>query len=171
MTWRMISAADAPQTEDPRTRARRRIQQRKCLVCGARQLHNNNSAFFCSLHFGAWRWCCICETLRPAAEHGGKPNHCRACHAARVRQEYRANPDAARYAVALKRMATRQNTTEDLIFEHMRRRITLAAIVRATPGWTWAQRARAYSMSAWHMVANYNRQRRGDVRDLDWWRA
>lgn len=152
--------------EDPRTRVRRRFQQRRCLVCGSRQLANRNQSYFCAIHLTTHRYCSACETLRTAAEHG-KDSRCRACAAARALAGYHADPDRCLCRLALKRIAQRQRSRGDQIFESVRRRIALAELVAATPGMSWERRGRLVGADPTYLAETYRKQIRGDVRDPD----
>lgn len=103
-----LYAIDAP--EDARTQARRRLQQQRCLVCGARQL--SGSSYFCTLHIRAYRFCSICETLRATADHG-KDSRCKACAAGKALAYYHANADATIYRIRLRQIATRTATLDE----------------------------------------------------------
>lgn len=164
----MLTAAywQEVQTETPREQWRRRYQQRRCLACGARELQNRGCSNFCAQHFRSHRWCAACETVRTKAEHGGS-RFCRACASAWNRAHYDAHPEASLYYMRLKRMAERTHTREQTIFAEVRRRIALAAFVRATPGLTWRQRGRLVGRHGESMAENYRKQCRGDVRDPD----
>lgn len=154
-------------TEDPRAQARRRIQAKRCLVCGARQLAGgHNTSYFCARHIITHRWCPLCEVLRTAEEHG-RDSRCRGCSNTRATAAYHADPDRALYRLRLKQLAQRQCNRADEIFACMRKRIFLAAFVRATPGWTWPRRAAWLGMNATHIAQAYRNQCAGRVRDPD----
>lgn len=162
-----LHTLDAPaQIEDPRTQLRRRLQQKRCLVCGARQLVNRNQSYFCRLHIATHRYCSMCETLRPTEAHG-KDSRCKACANERAIAQYRADPDRTLYRIRLMQLARRRQSEADLIFEGIRRRIALAAFVAATPGWTWERRARVFGWQRNHMADSYRRQCAGLCRDAD----
>jgi hypothetical protein len=164
MTYHLLTADAAPLAEDPRTQWRRRLQQRRCLVCGARKLANHNQSYFCLVHIATHRYCSTCETLRTIQEHG-KDSRCKACSTARALATNRADPDRNLYRLALKRLAVRRETRGDAIFSNLRRRIALAELVARTPGWTWARRARAVVMDAQHLSTMYRRQCTGQCLD------
>lgn len=153
-------------TETPREQWRRRYQQRRCLACGARELHAGGRSNFCALHFRSHRWCSACETVREKAEHGAT-KLCRGCDAGWKRRAYDRHPESNLYYMRLKRMAERTHTREETIFAEVRRRIALAAFVRATPGLTWRARGRLVGRHGNSMAENYRKQCRGDVRDPD----
>lgn len=162
-----LHTQDAPAlVEDARTQARRRIQHKRCLVCGARRLVNQQTSYFCPLHIGAYRYCAVCETLRTAQDHG-KDSRCRGCSATRALAQYHADPDRMLYRLRLKQLARRQHSRSDEIFIALRRRIALAALVAATPGATWVARARLVNMDATHLAEAYRKQCAGRVRDAD----
>lgn len=166
MTYQ-LHTHDAPAVvEDARTQARRRIQSKRCLVCGARQLANHNVSYFCPRHLATHRWCRVCEVLRTAEEHG-KDDRCRGCANERATAAYYADPDRALYRVRLRQLARRQCNRADEIFAVMRKRIFLAALVAATPGWTWARRAQTLGMNTNHIAQSYRKQCAGRVRDPD----
>jgi len=159
-----LYAIDAP--ESARERTRRRLQQRRCLVCGARGLANRDTSYFCRLHISAYRYCSTCETLRTTAEHG-KDSRCKGCASEKALAYYRANSDANIYRIRLKELATRQSTRGDQILAGVRRRIALAALVRATPGWSWPKRAALVGMNRCQLARNYRQQCAGRVLDAD----
>lgn len=166
MTYQ-LHTQDAPAiAEDARTQARRRLQQRRCLVCGARQLANHNQSYFCVRHIATHRWCPLCETLRTADEHG-RDSRCRECSAQRALAQYYADPDRTLYRLRLRQLARRQQSRADEIFEGVRRRIALASFVAATPGWTWIRRAETLGMNVKHISESYRKQCEGRVRDAD----
>lgn len=154
------------ETEDPRIQIRRRLQQRRCLVCGARQLVNNATSYFCRAHIAHWRYCSTCEVLRPAAEHG-KDSRCQACASRKALDYYHQYPDATIYRIRLRQMATRTATRGDQILAHMRRRIALAELVKRTPGWSWPKRAALVGGCPQQLAYQWRRQLRGDLRDVD----
>lgn len=147
------------ETEDPRAQIKRRYQQRRCLVCGARRTKNQRTSYFCDRHWPDWRYCSSCATLRTASEHG-KDSRCRACANAKSTAQYHADPDRCRYRLRLKALATRRQTRGDLLFAAIRWQITLAAFVRATPTWSWERRGRAVGRDAPHLAESYRRQMR-----------
>lgn len=166
MTYQLHTLDAPPIAEDARTQARRRIQQKRCLVCGARRLANQNVSYFCPTHLATHRWCPVCEVLRPTEEHG-KDDRCRGCSNTRATQAYYADPDRTLYRLRLKQIARRRQNRADEIFDAARKRIALAAFVAATPGWTWAQRAAALGMNVTYIADMYRKQCRGLVRDAD----
>lgn len=162
-----LHTQDAPALiEDPRTQARRRIQHKRCPVCGARKLVNRQTSYFCPLHIATHRWCCVCETLRTAQDHG-KDSRCRACSARKALAQYHVDKDRTLYRLRLKQLARRQHSRSDEIFIALRKRIALAALVAATPGATWVARARLIGMNATHLAEAYRKQCAGRVRDAD----
>jgi hypothetical protein len=167
MTYQ-LHTHDAPAiAEDPRAQARRRIQHKRCLVCGARQLAGgHNTSYFCARHITTHRWCPLCEWLRTAEEHG-KDSRCRGCSARKALAQYHADPGRTLYRLKLRQLARRQSNRCDEIFSAIRRRIALAAFVAATPGWTWAQRAQTLGMNVTHIAQTYRNQCAGRVRDPD----
>jgi hypothetical protein len=145
---------------------RRRLQQRRCLVCGARQLVNQQTSYFCASHIATHRYCTLCETLRSAEEHG-RDSRCRACATNRALMAYHADPDRTLYRIRLKQMAQRKATRGDQLFASVRRRIALADLVRATPGMSWPQRAAIVLGNPTWLADAWRKQVRGDVRDPD----
>lgn len=154
------------ETEDPRTQTRRRLQQRRCLVCGARQLVNQSTSYFCALHIGTHRFCPLCETVRTTEEHGND-SRCRPCAASRALAAYYAEPDRTLYRMRLKQMARRTCTRGDQIFASVRRRIWLADLVAATPGLSWPKRAALVGSDPTWLADAYRKQVGGAVRDPD----
>lgn len=148
-----------PTTEDPRAQIQRRYQQRRCLVCGARRTRNQQTSYFCVRHYDDWRYCSTCATLRPAAAHG-KDSRCKGCANIRATAAYHANPDRTLYRLRLKALAVRRHTAGDLMLAAVRRQIALAALVRATPGWSWQRRGQATGRDAAHLAESYRKQRR-----------
>jgi hypothetical protein len=158
----------AAEEEAERARWRRRIQQRRCLVCGSPQLLNRLTSYFCADHFPTHRWCYVCETLRNAESHGRDGGgRCRPCAAVRALGQYHAAPDANLYRNRLRGMARRQSTRAEQIFAGMRWRIALAALVAATPGLSWRARGRLIGRSGENMARVYRAQCRGENRDRD----
>lgn len=166
MTYQLHTQDAPPIAEDPRAQGRRRIQHKRCLVCGARELAGQKTSYFCRRHIATHRWCPQCETLRTAEEHG-RDGRCRGCSAERALAQYHADPDRTLYRLRLRQLAQRRQNRADEIFAVMRKRIALAAFVAATPGWTWAQRAAALQMDANHLADSYRKQCAGRVRDAD----
>lgn len=144
--------------EQPRAQARRRIQQRRCLVCGSRQLANHDTSYFCVRHLTTHRWCFLCETLRTAEDHGNDKGRCRSCSTARATAHYHADPDRTHYRMRLYQLSQRTTNEEDRLFAAIQRQIALAAFVRATPGWTWTRRAQALGVQAKHLALRWRRQ-------------
>lgn len=154
------------QTEDPRTQIRRRIQQRRCLVCGARKLPNPGS-YFCAHCFPDWRYCGLCERLRTAEAHG-KDSRCKGCANDRATAAYYAHyRDANVYRIRLRQIASRTATRGDQIFEQMRRRIALAELVRQTPGWSWPKRAAVFGGNPTQLAYRYRWQQSDQLCDVD----
>ena len=153
--------------EAPRQQWMRRIQQRRCLVCGSRQIVNQQTSYFCRSHHPTHRWCPTCATLRPVAAHG-KDSRCRGCAAARALAAYYADPDRTIYRLRLRALARRQLTRGDQIFADLRKRIALADLVARTPGWTWRARAQLAGVrDAEHLAHVYRRQCAGLLQDGD----
>jgi len=160
-----LASADV-QSEDERTTWRRRLQQQRCLVCGARDLVNHQTSYFCAAHIADWRYCGLCETLRPAAEHGADAR-CRSCANDRALAAYHANPDATIYRIRLRQIARRQHTRGEQIFIHLRRRIALAELVRQTPGWSWPRRAAVFGGYPQQLAYAWRQQQSAQLRDVD----
>lgn len=154
------------ETEDSRTTWRRRLQQRRCLTCGSKQLVNNQTSYFCPAHIASHRYCSTCETLRTRQEHG-KDSRCRACSGKRSLACYHANADRNVYRIRLKQIGSRRESRADQIFAAVRRRIALADLVRRTPGWSWRRRAALIGGNAACLCAAYRAQTRGFVADPD----
>lgn len=161
-----ILSTDGAIVEDARTQARRRFQQKRCLVCGARQLHNQATSFFCSLHITTHRYCSTCETLRTTEEHG-KDSRCKACARVRGLAAYHADPERHLYRLKLAQLAKRSETRGDQIFAGIRRRIALATFVANTPHWSWMRRGRFLGVDETNLAERYRQQTRGNVRDAD----
>ena len=151
--------------EDDRTRLRRRLQQKRCLTCGARQLAPGGS-YFCIHCKPSWRFCSTCETLRPIDLHG-KDSRCRGCASAKALAYYHAQPDANLYRLRLKELSRRKKTRADQIFDGVRRRIALADFVRNTPGMSWRKRAALVGVNPTQLENSYWRQTHEDLRDVD----
>lgn len=160
-----MSYSSAEETEDPRTAWRRRLQQRRCLVCGARDLIHATS-YFCAAHIATHRYCSTCETLRPLDAHG-RDSRCKACARARALTAYHQDSDRCLYRIRLRELRTRQYSRADQLFIAIRRRIALADLVAATPGWSWRRRAEAVGWNRAALADAYRRQTRGLVRDAD----
>lgn len=159
-------ATDLEAPEHPRATWRRRLQQKKCLHCGARKLPNPGS-YFCVRCFPDWRYCSLCETLRPSLEHG-KDSRCRGCANARATAAYHTHyHDANVYRIRLKQIATRTATRGDQIFAHMRRRIALAELVKRTPGMAWPRRAALFGGCPTQLAYQWRQQRSDRLRDVD----
>lgn len=155
----MIIAFDTadPIVEAPRAMWRRRLQQKKCLVCGSRDLHNRATSYFCTRHLASHRYCSTCETLRSAEEHG-RDSRCKACAGARALATYYADPDRTRYRIRLRQIARRRHSRHDMVFIALRKQIALAAFVAATPGWSWVRRAAYLGVNKTELSADYRRQ-------------
>lgn len=166
MTYQLHTQDAPPIAEDPRAQVRRRMQQKRCLVCGAKELVNHNVSYFCARHIATHRYCSTCETLRSAEEHG-KDDRCRGCANERALAAYYADPDRTLYRLRLKQIARRRQNRADEIFDAVRKRIFLASFVAATPTWTWAQRAAALGMNVTYIADMYRKQCAGRVRDAD----
>jgi hypothetical protein len=162
----MYLATAERETEDPRTTWKRRLQQQRCLVCGARDLVNRQTSYFCDLHIRAYRFCSLCETLRTAADHGADAR-CRSCAAGRALAAYHADPDRTIYRIRLRQIAQRRHTRGDQIFIHLRRRIALAELVKATPNWSWPRRAAVFGGYPQQLAYAWRQQNGADLRDVD----
>ena len=154
------------ETEDERTMWRRRLQQRRCLVCGSRQLVNSATSYFCPQHIGGWRYCSRCETLRTKKEHGNDWR-CRRCANTLALAYYYENRERTIYRIRLKQIGERSGTRGDQIFLGIRRRIALADLVARTPGLSWSKRAAIGGGYAKQLATNYRRQLRGPLLDED----
>jgi hypothetical protein len=152
--------------EDPRTQIARRLQQQRCLVCGARNLVNHQTSYFCAAHIGDYRYCSLCGILRTTADHG-KDSRCQKCASHKALAYYHANSDKTIYRIRLRQIAQRQFTRGDQIFAHMRRRIALAALVSQTPGWSWPRRAAVFGGNPTQLAYQWRRQNSTDLRDVD----
>lgn len=159
-----LYALEAP--ESARATVRRRLQQQRCLVCGARDLVNHQTSYFCRTHIDGWRYCSLCETLRTKRDHG-KDSRCKGCAASKALSFYHQHPDATIYRIRLRQIVTRQTTRGDQIFIHLRRRIALAELVRQTPGWSWPKRAAVFGGCPQQLANAYRQQLRADLRDVD----
>lgn len=157
---------ETPVEETPRQQWRRRLQQRRCLVCGTRDLANRATSYFCATHIGTHRYCSRCETLRSTAEHG-RDARCRSCASAYALARYHAQPDSTLYRICLRQIAARRQSRADQLMAALRRRIALADLVRATPGWTWRRRAGLVGGNATQLAASYRRQCAGALFDVD----
>ena len=152
--------------EDARTRLRRRLQQRRCLVCGSRALVNRTTSYFCALHITTHRYCGPCETLRTAVEHGND-SRCRACATARSLAYYHANAERNLYRIRLRQLSTRTRSRADQIFDSLRRRIALADLVAQTPDWSWPRRAAVHGGDRAQLARAYREQCAGLAFDAD----
>lgn len=152
--------------EDDRTKWRRRLQQKRCIACGAADLHNHKSSYFCTRHVRTHRYCSTCETLRPIAQHG-KDSRCKGCASRKALDYYHARPDANLYRLRLKELSRRKKTRADQIFDGIRRRIALADFVKRTPGMSWRKRAALIGVHHGQLEASYWRQIRNDLQDVD----
>jgi len=160
-----MHTADA-QTEDSRTTWRRRLQQQRCLACGARTLINHQTSYFCAAHIDGWRYCSTCETLRTVGEHG-KDSRCKGCARDKALSYYHQYPDATIYRIRLRQIANRQTTRGDQIFAHMRRRIALAELVKRTPDLSWPKRACLFGGCPQQLAYQWRQQQRATLRDVD----
>jgi hypothetical protein len=151
--------------ESDRTRWRRRLQQKRCLVCGVRKIAPGGS-YFCIQCKPHWRYCSVCETLRDTATHG-KDSRCKGCASRRALADYHRDPDRCLYRIRLQELSKRTRTREDQLFASLRRRIALAALVRRTPGMSWPKRAALVGLNATQLAASYRAQVSGDIRDVD----
>lgn len=155
-----------PLVEADRTKWRRRLQQQRCIACGAAQLHNRKSSYFCSAHVRTHRYCSTCETLRETTDHG-KDSRCKGCASAKALAQYHAYPDANLYRLRLKELSRRTRTRADQIFDGIRRRIALADFVQRTPGLLWRERAALIGVDPKQLESSYWRQTRDDLQDVD----
>jgi hypothetical protein len=146
-------------SEDRYQQVQRRYRQRRCLVCGARRTRNRQTSFFCDRHYDDWRYCSTCRVLRTTDEHG-KDSRCRGCANVKATAQYHADPDRCLYRLRLKALARRQQTRADMLLVAVRRQIALAALVRATPGWSWERRGRAVGYNATYLAESYRKQLR-----------
>lgn len=155
-----------PLTEAARTCWRRRLQQRKCLMCGARDLVNHGTSYFCATHRADWRYCSTCETLRPLAAHG-KSWTCNSCANIKATARYHADPEPTLYRLRLQQLAKRTQTREDQIFMQVRKRIVIADLVKRTPGLSWTARGALIGRNAKNLSREYRDQCAGRVFDMD----
>lgn len=161
-----LATAD-PAAESPAAQLRRRYQQRKCLVCGARSTAHGQRSLFCAAHLTGWRYCAVCSALQPVEDHGRDKSRCKACSARRALAAYYADPDRCLYRIRLAQMSRRSGTRGDQLFASMRRRIALAAFVKATPGMPWRQRAALIGVHPAQLAYNYRLQCSGPQPDVD----
>lgn len=161
---RVVDSAE-PIVEADRTKWRRRLQQKRCLACGARRLARGGS-YFCVAHKADWRYCSTCETLRATPDHG-KDSRCKGCASRKALAYYHARPDANLYRLRLKELSRRNKTRADQIFDGIRRRIALADFVKRTPGLSWRRRAALVGVNPTQLESSYWRQCRDDLRDVD----
>jgi len=154
------------QTEDSRTQIRRRLQQQRCLVCGARGLVNHQTSYFCALHIAAYRYCSLCGILRPTEAHG-KDSRCKGCAAAKALLYYREHSEKNIYRIRLRQIGRRTSTRGDQILESVRRRIALAELVRQTPGWSWPRRAALVGGCPQQLAHRWRWQQSEQLRDVD----
>lgn len=162
----LVVDSSAPIEEEDRTKWRRRLQQRRCLACGARDLVNRQTSYFCMACKPDWRYCSTCETLRTVEEHG-RDSRCKACSNARVTRQYHADKDRTLYRLRLQALSRRERTRSEQVFDGIRRRVALAELVRQTPGMSWAKRGALVGADATYLAETYRKQCRGDVRDAD----
>jgi hypothetical protein len=158
-----LYAIEAP--EDTRTQLRRRYQQKKCLICGARD-RAGRTALFCAAHLD-YRYCATCMTVRTSASHGRDKSRCKTCSATRALDHYYRDPDRCLYRMRLIQMAKRSGTRGDQIMDSMRRRIALADLVRQTQGMSWPKRAALIGANACQLAYNYRTQCAGPLPDAD----
>lgn len=154
-----------PIEEADRTKWRRRLQQKRCLHCGARALAPGGS-YFCIQCKPNWRYCSTCETLRTAIDHG-RDSRCKVCSNIRATRQYHADKDRTLYRLRLQALSKREHPRSDQIFAAIRRRIALAELVRQTPGMSWEKRGRLVNSDPTYLAEAYRKQCRGDVRDAD----
>jgi hypothetical protein len=161
----MTDTAD-PIIESPVAQIRRRYQQKKCLVCGARN-RASGWALFCAAHITTHRYCAICETVRLAEDYGSDRSRCRACSRTRALAHYYGDPERSMYRMRLRQIHTRAGTRGDQIMDGMRRRIALAALVKATPGMSWPKRGALIGRYGPQLAYNYRMQCQGMQLDAD----
>jgi hypothetical protein len=80
----MPTDTSTPEIESPTIQLRRRYQQKKCLVCGAKQRATPWS-LFCAAHIDAHRYCALCETVTTADAFGADRSRCQRRAAGRGR--------------------------------------------------------------------------------------
>lgn len=160
-----LATADV-EIESDRAKWRRRLQQRRCLACGAADLVNRKTSYFCIHCKPRWRYCSTCETLRLTIDHG-KDSRCKGCASAKALAYYHARPDGNLYRLRLKELSRRTHTRGDQIFLGIRRRIALADFVRRTPGLSWPKRAALLGVDRGQLESSYRKQCRLDRRDAD----
>ena len=158
--------SSVPLREDERTTWRRRLQQRKCLVCGARNLVNRTTSYFCTHCKPDWRYCSTCETLRTLEAHG-KDSRCKGCASTKALADYYRDPDRCLYRQRLQALSRRDKTRAEQIFDGIRRRIALFELVKSTPGVSWVARGVLVGSDATYLAEAYRKQCRGNVRDAD----
>ena len=152
--------------EAPRVMWRRRLQQRRCLVCGSRALANHLTSYFCERHISTHKYCSICETLRETDAHG-RDSRCKGCASTKALAAYHADPDRCIYRIRLRGIAKRTHTRGDQIFAGIRRRIALADLVLSTPGMSWPRRAAIVGLNHTQLAASYREQVSGLNLDPD----
>jgi anaerobic selenocysteine-containing dehydrogenase len=153
-------------TELPAAQLRRRYQQKKCLVCGAKN-RATPWALFCASHSATHRYCSLCETVVATPDYGSDRSRCRLCSKRRALDHYYADPDRSKYRIRLRQMAGRQGTRGDQVFANIRRRIALAELVRRTPDMSWTERGRMVGRYGPQLASDYRHQCAGTVRDVD----
>jgi hypothetical protein len=153
-------------TESPKTQLRRRYQQKKCLVCGAKN-RATPWALFCASHRATHRYCSLCETVQAVGDYGADRSRCRICSRRRALDQYYADPERSKYRIRLRQMAVRSGTRGDQVFANIRRRIALANLVRQTPGISWPERGQLIGRYGPQLASDYRDQCAGRVRDVD----
>lgn len=162
----MIADTTEPIVEDATAQIRRRYQQKRCLVCGARN-RASTWALFCTAHIATHRYCPVCIRVGMADEMGNDRSRCRTCSRKRALEHYYRNPDRTCYAIRLRQMHVRSGTRGDQIMDSMRRRIALAELVRRTPGMSWRERGLLVGRNPTQMAYNYRNQCQGPQPDAD----
>lgn len=165
MSDQMITT-DQPLTESANAQTRRRYQQKKCLVCGAKN-RATPWALFCARHSATHRYCSLCETVTSASDYGADRSRCRLCSRRRAIDAYYADPDRSKYRMRLRQMAVRTGTRSDQVFASVRRRIALASLVKATPGMSWCERGALIGRYGPQLASDNRNQCAGRVRDVD----
>ncbi len=158
--------SSVPLEEDARGKWKRRLQQRRCLTCGARDLVNRTTSYFCIHCKADWRYCSTCETLRSVDAHG-RDSRCKGCASRKALKAYYADPDRCLYRLRLQALSKRERSRAEQIFDGIRRRIALAELVKQTPGMSWTKRGVLAGADATYLAETYRKQVRGDVRDAD----
>ncbi|MBK8211821.1 MAG: hypothetical protein IPK78_19640 [Rhodospirillales bacterium] len=159
-------AWDAPIEEDARQRTRRRLQQRRCLVCSSRALANRATSYFCVSHIATHRYCGVCETLRTATEHG---NDLALPYVRRHGRWRTTTPTLSGTCIASDPAV--QYTPAQSGGSNLRRHPPAhraGRSVASTPGASWQQRAAHTTYSYQQLAAAYREQCAGLVHDADY---